>query len=808
MTTWNQLGKLLLTLVFMGNPLFVIPSLPSIAQSTSAEVGESPDRLLKQGIDEYAKGNLSIGTRMIQNAIQGYRQRKDLQGESHALKQLGEFYLSQKDYETAIAYARQNLILNQGRNDRQGIADSLSQLGLIYHGWHRYQSAIGYQRQSLTYYRETKDLVGQGMALYRLGEIYHFLGNYPKALEYHQQSLTLHQQAQHHTGIRESLHSLGKTYQALEEPQKAIDAYQQSLAIAESRRDPSAQGSILGSLGNLHESLGNLDKAIVYYDKSLTLAQNTQDLAAQGQALSNRANAYLLQGNIAKAIEYQQKNFDIQRLQLHSQQGQAVAYHHLGRYHLQANHLDEAAKYLRHAIYLGDALRTGLADANKVSFAATQANSYQLLQKVLVRQNRSEFALEIAERGRGQSFADRLSYRSKFASGENVAETTETQATPLNLNQIFVTALRQKATIVQYSIVDRELYIWVIKAQGTRGTVNFQSVNLDRLNITIENLVTASRRAISLRSANPNHPPSSPLDLNPELRQLHQLLIEPIAQHLPKDPNQRVIFIPQGSLFLVPFAALKDSQGKYLIEQHTLSTAPSIQTLAFGATKREQRLWLKQQRQQSREKSVSALIVGNPVMPKMEGFQLFPLPHAEQEAKMIAKMTGNSALIGSQATKATVLDRISQVEIIHFATHGLLDDLNSDIPGAIAFTPSVKDTDSSNNGFLTAREVLDLKINANLVVLSACDTGRGNITGDGVIGLSRSFFIAGAPSVIVSLWAVNDASTAFLMNEFYHQFHQRSSNKAQALRQAMLITMKKYTDPIDWAAFTLMGEAE
>lgn len=121
---------------------------------------------------------------------------------------------------------------------------------------------------------------------------------------------------------------------------------------------------------------------------------------------------------------------------------------------------------------------------------------------------------------------------------------------------------------------------------------------------------------------------------------------------------------------------------------------------------------------------------------------------------------------------------------------------------AIALAPSGND-----NGLLTAYEILDLKLNAELVVLSACDTGRGRITGDGVIGLSRSLITAGVPSVMVSLWKVPDEPTASLMSEFYKNI-QHNTDKATALRQAMLTTMKQNPQPLDWAAFTLIGESE
>jgi CHAT domain-containing protein len=191
-------------------------------------------------------------------------------------------------------------------------------------------------------------------------------------------------------------------------------------------------------------------------------------------------------------------------------------------------------------------------------------------------------------------------------------------------------------------------------------------------------------------------------------------------------------------------------------------------------------------------------------MPSLAGENLLPLP-GEEEALAIAQLFNTTALTGGQATKPVVLDRMKNASIIHLATHGLLNIENigkDEIPGAIALAPSAGD-----NGFLTAKEIFDLKLNTNLVVLSACDTGRGKITGDGVVGLSRSFMAAGVPSVVVSLWAVNDNSTSVLMSEFYRNL-KTTPNKATALRQAMLTIMQKYPNPSDWAAFSLVGEAE
>jgi CHAT domain-containing protein len=181
--------------------------------------------------------------------------------------------------------------------------------------------------------------------------------------------------------------------------------------------------------------------------------------------------------------------------------------------------------------------------------------------------------------------------------------------------------------------------------------------------------------------------------------------------------------------------------------------------------------------------------------------QLPSLPGAQQEALAIAPILNTKPLIGNNATKVTVEQLMTKAQIIHLATHGLLDEFRG-IGSAIALAPSGKD-----DGLLTAEQLLNMKLNAQLVVLSACDTGRGRITGDGVVGLSRSLISAGVPSVIVSLWSIPDAPTALLMTEFYRNW-QQNPNKAIALRQAMLTTMKQHPNPKDWAAFTLIGEAE
>ncbi len=445
----------------------------------------------------------------------------------------------------------------------------------------------------------------------------------------------------------------------------------------------------------------------------------------------------------------------------------------------QQGKLEDAENELRTAIGFYEFNRTGLSDKNKVLLAETQAKTYQLLQKVLVLQNRTDEALVIAEQGRSRAFAELLATR---LSKTPIPEIEKATKSP-NLDQIRSIAKTQNATLVEYSIIDqKQIYIWVIKPNGS---ITFKTSELKN-SVAIAELVADSRASIRIESAPIARSRS---DFNQSLKQLHQTLIEPIAAELPQDPTQPVIFLPQGELFLVPFPALQNGQGKYLIEQHTLSTAPSIQTLQLTH----------EQVKRTRSNGPS-LVVGNPTMPIFQNTQLPDLPGAKNEAIAIGKLLNTQPLLGNQATKAAVVNQMKTSSIIHFATHGLLNAVPGDIPGAIALAPN-----GTDNGFLSAGEIFDLTLTANLAVLSACDTGRGDITSDGVIGLSRSFIAAGVPSVIVSLWAVNDDSTNVLMSNFYHNL-TINPNKAQSLRQAMLTTMKKYPDPKYWAAFTLIGE--
>ncbi|MBE9084732.1 MULTISPECIES: CHAT domain-containing tetratricopeptide repeat protein [unclassified Tolypothrix] len=752
----------------------------------------------------YSLGDYPKAIDYLQQSLAIARSIQDRESEGAVLGNLGAAYYFLGDYPKVIDYQKQSLALAREIKNRQGEGGALLNLGTAYNSLGDYSKAIDYLQQSLVIAREIKDRRGEGNALGSLGGAYNSLGDYSKAIDYLQQSLVIAREIKDRQGEGNALGSLGGAYYSLGDYSKAIDYHQQYLVIAREIKDRQGEVNALGNLGNAYNSLGDYPKAIDYYQQSLALARSIQNRQSEGIALLNLGAAYNSLGDYPKTIDYLQQSLAIAR-SIQDRQGEGIALNNLGVAYYKQGNLALAESTLIVGMKVYESLRgRDLKDGEKVSIFETQSNTYRTLQQVLIAQNKTDAALEISERGRGRAFVELLASRLS-------ANSKEQFPTPPKIAEIKQIAKSQNTTVVEYSIIyddfkiqdkqewkESELYIWVIKPTGE---VSFRKADLKPLwqkdKTTLDELVTQSRQSIGVRGRGikVTHNPNAPKGKN-RFKQLHELLINPIADLLPKNPDERVTFIPQSSLFLVPFAALQDEQGKYLIEKHTILTAPAIQVLDLTRKQRQQ------------VKGNQALVMGNPIMPSVAPKigeapqQLTPLPGAETEAKEIAQLLNTKAITGKDATKAAFIQRLPQARFIHLATHGLLDDFKGlGVPGAVALAPDGKD-----DGLLTANEIIDLKINAELVVLSACDTAQGKLTGDGVIGLSRALISAGAPSVVVTLWSIPDSPSALLMGEFYRQL-QKNPDKAQALRQAMLVTMKQHPSPSNWAAFTLIGEA-
>jgi CHAT domain-containing protein len=772
------------------------------------------------GLVYAAQGDYHKAIATVEAGLKLLRTVGDRVGEAIALDNLGNQHQQLGDYQQAQDYYKQALALHKATGSKSGEANVIENQAVLADTKGDYDSGAQLHQQSLGLIRSIGEREKEGGILANQARAAEDQGQYSQALALYNEALTIHRSIGNKDWESTTLSNLGGLHRALGKPQIALDYYNQALKLAQGLGDRATEASVLTGIASTHQDLQNYAAAKTALDQSLQLnrqigsrrpeiyalrslgllyskqAQTPQAIEQLTQAVANSRSVGLppeealvladlsqaqIKGNqLAAAQQSAQQSVQI-AAKIGDRPTLAKALTTLGQTQLLNGQAAAASQSLSQAANLWESLRPGLSDSNKVSLFELQTQTYSLWQQSLVAQNQSDAALEVSERGRARAFVELFATKLR----------DRTPEIP-KLAEIRAIAQQHRATLVQYAQAsDRELYIWVIKPDGT---IHFHKTDLG--NQSLETRLQATRDGLNVRGrasiaiAKTQGAPSPNGENN--LRRLHQLLIDPIAADLPTNPEDQVIFLPQGPLWFVPFAALEDAGGKALIDRHTLSIAPAIQALAL--TDRAQ--------QKTAQGSGPALIVGNPTMANFSNLVLPPLPGAEKEAQAIAPLFSTQALVGGAATKAVVLQKMTQARLIHLATHGLLDTVRGEVPGAIALAPN----NAQDDGLLSAGEIAELQLKADLVVLSACSTGRGDLTGDGVIGLSRSLFLAGVPTVVVSLWDVSDDSTALLMTAFYRHLSEKKLNKAQALRQAMLTTRQKYPDPRLWAAFNLIGE--
>lgn len=817
-------------------PISTVSSNALTAVQSENSLKASTNRPQQQIITLSSNYKLIEARQNLQRALNFYEQKNDIPRKIITLVYLGSVSLYLHDYQQASLYSQNLLTLARQQNNPQAEAQALVKLGISDKGLGRYNQALNNYQQALSIARQIKSPTIEMQALGNLGNVYETLGDYDNAITTYEQSINLARQLKSERVEAITLGNLGAVYTNLANYDKALTIFQQSLKISKKLANPSLQTSILINLGTTYHSQNQVENARSYYQQALALAKTTNDKRREAEALANLGLVYVDLRNYPTAIKYYEQSLVI-AYKINDPALLGSAFNNLGHALFRAGKLNDAEQKVRAAINIFDNLRPGLTDTYKVSIFDTQLFSYSLLQQILVAANKTELALEASEKGRARAFSELLAQR-LYDKNNKKAEVSFP-----NIDKIRQIAREQNATLVEYSIMndedfksrgkqkgrEQDLFIWVVTPAGK---VTFRQVSLKKFwnkNATLTDIIRINRCLIlnpvadcseladklrTFKVQNTSTPNKS--SKSQDYRQiLHQLLIEPIADLLPTNPEDNVIFIPHEQLFLVPFPALQDKDGKYLIEKHAIRTAPSVQILDLTRALKNKR---KQQNQNSSilNSQSKVLVVGNPIMPKVSltlgqrSEELSELPEAEREALAIAKILNTNPLVRENATKADILNKIPNARLIHLATHGLLEYNTPNgkvslqglgIPGAIALAPS-----NNDDGLLTANEIINLRLNAELVVLSACDTGQGRISGDGVIGLSRSFISAGTQSVVVSLWAVGDAQTAKLMKNFY-QTLEKNPNKASALRQAMLMTMKEESQPLYWAAFTLIGES-
>lgn len=318
---------------------------------------------------------------------------------------------------------------------------------------------------------------------------------------------------------------------------------------------------------------------------------------------------------------------------------------------------------------------------------------------------------------------------------------------------------------------------------GSRTVVTVHTT-LGSLEIEVASVAPAGKPVAARGTANRN------IQIPASSKSLYDILIKPVEELI---AGKRLVIVPHGMLHSIPFEALKDDQGRYLLEKHVVSYTPSLNVLKLVKDKK-------------RPKPASLVAFGD---------TLGDLEFARREvADIRAEFEQATVITGEQATQSAVRSNIGRGDVVHFATHGIFNP-DSPLDSGLVLSKGAGGADSGQRiadvdslELLRVTDIMGLKMNPSLVFLSACDTARAEISsGDEIVGLTRGFFVAGAPSVINTLWAIDDQSTAMLAKRFYENMFDKGMDKAQALQDAKLYVMKNgFKDPYYWGAFVLQGD--
>ena len=483
-----------------------------------------------------------------------------------------------------------------------------------------------------------------------------------------------------------------------------------------------------------------------------------------------------------------------------------------GRIADQEDATESAISYYKQAIAVIEQQRASInTEANKIGFVGDKQNVYGQLIAALFRTQRAAEAFEYMERAKARALVDLLANKDDFAvpkvAARNVGELlanyraagnealaqvpidlsksveskqrnlvvqmkeelgaaapelaslVAVSATPVKLIQ---DRLLPNEMIVEYYFHGKHLYAVTLSASGAR------IAKMDGDNL--EELVRAFRLNLQEQGEGVTKPAQA----------LYNKLLRPLEAEL---GSRSLLIVPHGFLHYVPFAALHDGNN-YLVQNRVLRYLPSASVLRY----------LKPSRTESID---SILVLGNPDL----GDSRLDLPNAEVEARMIADMLpGNELLVRKKATKAAFKQFAPNFHYLHIASHGQFNSDNAMISRLLLAK------DGQEDGSLTVNELYNVHLDADLVTLSACETGLGKVlNGDDLVGLTRGFLYAGSSSVVASLWQVDDEATSELMKRFYTNL-KNGMPKRDALRQAQLDTRKEFPHPFFWAAFFLTGQ--
>ena len=562
--------------------------------------------------------------------------------------------------------------------------------------------------------------------------------------------------------------------------------------------DQAGEGGAYESLGNAYTSLGDLQQAIKYHEKSLRLAIKIGDRAGEGIASGNLGNAYIRLGDFRKAIEYYEEALKT-AIEIGDRAGEGTAYHNIGNGYSGLEQFDIAVDNFVSAVDVFNSLRSQLKSAGnwKMKFRHLHQKTYTSLWRSLLKTGKINEALITADQGRAQTLNDNLLIQYGLASPLSCA-TTDSKETK---SRLFTELSSQ---IIFLGLEGLTINIWFLrrgrKVVFRQGMLEADITKKDPIRAVLQAALRKIEAEVEVRCEDRsfdelhNDCPStrevceavekSCQSSDNPFRPFYSAVICPIVDLLGSQLDELVI-VSDGALCFTPWAAI--------VESIRIRTVPSLTSYQLILNVPE-----------GHHKKTGALLVGNPCLKELEKPRP-DLPCAQEEVEMIASILNTRPLTGREATKDEVTKRMSSVGLIHIAAHG------NKCTGEIALSPNHGWTSKfpeKTDYILEMSDVQEANLRARLVVLSCCHSGRGRILkGEGVVGIARAFLAAGARSVLVSLWAIDDEATMVFMKNFY-QHLKKGKTASAAIHQTMksLRESEKFSGMRYWAPCQLIGD--
>ncbi|MEG4584099.1 CHAT domain-containing protein [Microcoleus sp. MOSTC5] len=802
-----------------------------------------------------------------------YRMLRNWKYEAYTLNQIGLIINRLGDRQQALNYYKQALSWHQTIADRPKQAVILNNIGAVYYALGEKQQAIDYYKQVLSLIREMGDrpeasinlsnisnipansdtsldaLSPEATTLNNIGLAYNDLGEKQKAKEYFNQALPLFRAMGDRAKEASTLTNIGLVYSDLGEKQTALDYYKQALDLRQKAGDRRGEALTLNNTGITYSELGQQQKAEEYFNQALPLFRAVGDRPGEALTLYHMAILKGDRGNLIAALT------DIETSIKIIENLRTKITNHEIRISYFATVQDYYQFYIDLLMQLHKTQPNSGYDTK--AFQASERSRARTLLELLQEANadiRQGVAPELLQRERNlQQQLDSLETRRIETisrpnhTPEQQAELDQkrqtllgeyqdiqaqirsispryaalTQPQPLTLAQIQQQILDRNTILLQYSLGKERSYLWAVTKTSITSYELPKRAEIEKAARNFRDAVTNPRyRNIPDRVAEANNT-------------LSQIILQPVAAQL---GQKRLLIVGDGILNYLPFAALSipetpgTNRNSPLIVDHEIVLLPSASTLGILRQNYSDRQpptrtlamladpvfsaddeRVKNESTATNREAIESVNLGLSRSSRDNNIQWSRLTFTRQEAQIIqALVPANSRTesLDFEASRAVATSQnLSQYKIIHFATHGLANSTNPELSGIILSL--VDEKGNPLNGFLRLTDIFNLKLAADLVVLSACQTGLGqNIQGEGMVGLTRGFMYAGTQRVVVSLWSVDDEGTATLMSSFYQGMLQRGLTPAAALRAAQLEMLKQeeWRSPYYWAAFTLQGE--